>query len=53
MLASWISAGLLVLGALVGSVGAHLQANAALAIAGAMIALGILASAFSECGGGR
>ncbi|OKB68515.1 histidine kinase [Serratia marcescens] len=53
MLASWGSAGLLVLGALVGSVGAHLQVNAVLAIAGVMMAAGIAASALTECGGGR
>ncbi|WP_239666941.1 hypothetical protein, partial [Serratia marcescens] len=52
MLAPWISAGLLVLGTAVGSVGAHLQVNAILALAGVMMALGILASAFTE-GGGR
>lgn len=52
MLAPWISAGLLVLGAAVGSVGAHLQVNAILALAGVMMALGMLASAFTE-GGGR
>ena len=52
MLAPWISAGLLVLGAGVGSVGAHLQVNAILALAGVMMALGMLASAFTE-GGGR
>ncbi|WP_213927764.1 histidine kinase [Serratia marcescens] len=32
--------------------GAHLQVNAILALAGVMLALGILASAFTE-GGGR
>ncbi|MBH2536146.1 histidine kinase [Serratia marcescens] len=48
MLAPWISAGLLVLGAMVGSVGAHLQVNAILALAGVMMALGIVASAFTE-----
>jgi hypothetical protein len=47
-LAPWISAGLLVLGATVGSVGAHLQVNAILALAGVMMALGIVASAFTE-----
>ncbi|MER5126987.1 histidine kinase [Serratia marcescens] len=52
MLASWISAGLLVLGAAVGSVGAHLQMNAILALAGVMMALGMVASVFTE-GGGR
>lgn len=52
MLAPWISAGLLVLGAAVSSVGAHLQVNAILALAGVMMALGMLASAFTE-GGGR
>ena len=45
MLAPWISAGLRVLGAAVGSVGAHLQMNA-------ILALGMVASAFTE-GGGR
>ncbi len=45
-------AGLLVLGAAVGSVGAHLQMNAILALAGVMMALGMVASAFTE-GGGR
>ncbi len=48
ILAPWISARLLVLGAMVGSVGAHLQVNAILALAGVMMALGIVASAFTE-----
>ena len=53
MLASWSSAGLLVLGALLGSLGAHLQWNPLLAFAGGMLLLGMVISGFTECEGGR
>jgi hypothetical protein len=49
MWASWLSAGLLVFGALLGSLGAHWQYNPLLAIAGVILAAGIVISGFTEC----
>ena len=51
MLASWLSAGLLVSGALLGSVGAHLQFNPLLLVAGVTLLAGIVISGFTECRG--
>ncbi|CAI0706301.1 MAG: histidine kinase [Serratia proteamaculans] len=53
MLASWLSAGLLVTGALLGSLGAHLQFNPLLAVSGVALLAGIVISGFTECRGGR
>lgn len=53
MLASWLSAGLLVIGALLGSLGAHLQFNPLLAVAGIALLAGIVISGFTECRSGR
>ncbi len=48
MLASWLSAGLLVAGALLGCLGAYLQDNALLVMAGVGLLLGIITSGFTE-----
>lgn len=53
MWVSWLSAGLLVAGALLGSLGAHLQLNPLLAVAGMVLLTGIVISGFTECQGGR
>jgi hypothetical protein len=53
MLATWLSAGLLVSGALLGSLGAHLQFNLLLLVAGIALAAGTVISGFTECRGGR
>ncbi|CAI1516465.1 histidine kinase [Serratia ficaria] len=53
MSASWLSAGLLVLGALLGSLGAHLQCNPLLAVAGVMLLAGMVTSGFTEFESGR
>lgn len=53
MLATWWSAGLLVSGALLGSLGAHLQFNPLLLVAGIALAAGTVISGFTECRGGR
>lgn len=53
MWASWLSSGLLILGALLGSLGAHLQFNPLLAVAGGVLLAGIVISGFTECRLGR
>ncbi|AGP46948.1 histidine kinase [Serratia plymuthica] len=53
MWASWLSSGLLILGALLGSLGAHLQFNPLLAVAGGALLAGIVISGFTECRLGR
>ncbi|MDT3251018.1 histidine kinase [Serratia sp. root2] len=53
MWASWLSAGLLILGALLGSLGAHLQFNPMLAVAGISLTAGMVISGFTECRLGR
>ncbi|QUY50092.1 histidine kinase [Serratia plymuthica] len=53
MWASWLSAGLLILGALLGSLGAHLQFNPLLAVAGIALSAGMVISGFTECRPGR
>lgn len=53
MLASWLSAGLLVAGALLGCLGAYLQYNPLLAMAGVGLLLGVITSGFTELQSGR
>ncbi|PYD39139.1 histidine kinase [Serratia plymuthica] len=53
MWASWLSSGLLILGALLGSLGAHLQFNPLLAVAGGALLAGIVISGLTECRLGR
>lgn len=48
MLASWLSAGLLVVGALLGCLGAYWQYNPLIAVAGVGLLLGIITSGFTE-----
>ena len=52
MLARWLSAGLLVSGALLGSLGAHLQFNPVLLVAGFALTAGTVISGFTVCGAG-
>lgn len=53
MWASWLSFGLLILGALLGSLCAHLRFNPLLAVAGGALLMGIVISGFTECRLGR
>ncbi|MGB8663947.1 histidine kinase [Serratia inhibens] len=53
MWASWLSSGLLILGALLGSLGAHLQFNPLLAVAGIALLAGMVISGLTECRLGR
>lgn len=53
MWASWLSSGLLILGALLGSLGAHLQFNPLLAVAGIALLAGMVISGLTEFRLGR
>ncbi|HEI8865396.1 histidine kinase [Serratia sp. AKBS12] len=53
MLFSWLSAGLLMAGVLLGSLAAHWQWNPLLAVAGVVLLAGVAISAFTERQGGR
>ena len=53
MLASWLSAGLLVIGGLLGCLGAYLQYNPLLAVAGSGLLAGAIISGATEWSSGR
>lgn len=53
MLASWLSAGLLVIGGLLGCLGAYLQYNPLLAVAGSGLLAGAIVSGATEWSSGR
>ncbi|MGF6189637.1 histidine kinase [Serratia sp. 2723] len=53
MLASWLSAGLLVIGGLLGCLGAYLQSSPLLAVAGTGLLAGAVISGVTEWSSGR
>ncbi|MFN3068790.1 histidine kinase [Serratia sp. J2] len=53
MLASWLSVGLLVMGGLLGCLGAYLQYNPLLAVAGTGLLSGAIISGATEWSSGR